>query len=124
MKLRLGFVSNSSSSSFVMLCNRVEFKDLNLKDIRGREIKALGKYLGDGQDFFRVDEEIFNCIKENNQVLEHLCFYEVFAEGDDDIEIERKDLPEKGSLHIISTTVDYHCSDDLSLFKENYLENE
>ena len=46
MKVRQGFVSNSSSSSFVIAFNSVELNDVSVKT---HNLYGLGKYLSDGR---------------------------------------------------------------------------
>lgn len=53
MKTRNGFVTNSSSSSFVIIGKRV--KDYNEVDLSKARYVALGSYLNEGQDVFEVE---------------------------------------------------------------------
>jgi len=53
MKTRDSFVSNSSSSSFIIVGERASMLELTEKDIEGGLI-AIGKYLGEGLDVFPV----------------------------------------------------------------------
>jgi len=53
MKNRDGFVSNSSSSSFILIGDRVAINTLTDKDV-GPGLIATGKYLCDGIDIFTI----------------------------------------------------------------------
>lgn len=55
MRVRNGFVSNSSSSSFIIVGERVS--SLNATSIDLRKLVVLGESLGDGVDFIRIDTE-------------------------------------------------------------------
>lgn len=56
MKKRTQFVANSSSSSFVILGKKVTLGQIDLSS--GKNYVALGKYIGEGQDVFKVNESL------------------------------------------------------------------
>lgn len=80
MKIRDGFVSNSSSSSFIVNAHSVGFNDIKINDKR---YFAIGKELCDGVDIIYVHSELeiamlyykkenfhFYCEDENSEELE------------------------------------------------------
>jgi len=54
MKIRNGFVSNSSSSSFLILGNNIDILDVTSSMIKEKQIYFLGKYLNEGRDIFQI----------------------------------------------------------------------
>ena len=70
MKIREDFVTNSSSSSFVIVGKDVSFDDIDLT--QGHYI-IVGKYLWDGQDIINATMPILNYIK--NKKMEDLFLY-------------------------------------------------
>lgn len=117
MKIRQGFVSNSSSSSFVIFGKECGYGSEG-------EIYGLGKYVNEGQDFFKVTPEIrdlINKIPEEFQceVLDQIRFYQVFQKIEESDTVSKKNLPEK--FEVISFIKDNWSSDSAELFMENYL---
>ena len=125
MKVRNGFVSNSSSSSFVVfgktLTNPEEVR-LTLS-VRKKPALAIGRYLSEGMDVIEVDEEIFNAIIENNifQEFQFLFPYkQISGEGGLSGEAIENDLPE--TFEVFSGEVDYHSTETVEDLVRIYVE--
>jgi hypothetical protein len=134
MKTRLSFVANSSSSSFVVFCREIEDEEF-VKIEKASSLWGLGKELGDGDDFFELDEGMFEFLKDKVIKLEKkeeyvpIRFYEVYGwvcnENEINLEQLKKEitnLPEKFDVKEIKK--DWCSSDSLYDIKENYFPKE
>jgi len=99
MKIRTGFVSNSSSSSFVAICKRVspEEAEKSKSDIylRANDLCDGGYYL------FDIGENFIKFIKENPDLVEgEVELFEMFKIAHDDCEISLEDIKDipKGAI--------------------------
>lgn len=121
MKLRSIFVSNSSSSSCVVLKTDIELKDITPEMVKKGGIFAFGKYeLCDGEDFFRISEAIYNCLLVEPELVNELnfCFvYEYFVGGGGNL--KRELLPEKCDIELFD--IDHHATGTMPEFRERYL---
>lgn len=127
MKHRAGFVSNSSSSSFIVFGNKISNpKSLTAKDLK-RDIRIIGKYLSEGEDFISIADKKMLEYAQNNDNLKNRVWLEVFttlnmeAADDSGMFVLPKNLPE--GLSVTTLDVDYHSSDDLERLKWNYDED-
>lgn len=71
MKIRNGFVSNSSSSSFVFIGRSVDAK-YAFKNVSKENIYVKGIELSDSYDFFKLDKSYVNIVKGANVHYYHL----------------------------------------------------
>lgn len=132
MKIRNGYVSNSSSSSYVII-GKVLGNILNDVEIKKEDVDfsknyfVFGGSLNDGEDIFELTEDMFDFIRKNKDKLqEYDCFdgtiveTVLYSDSGETIDIEK--LYNRGfkELRVFAGDVDYHVSETIEDFKENY----
>ena len=121
MKIRNGFVSNSSSSSFIVFGENIYYSNITPELIEDKRIYAVSyNYLGDGTDFFRINQEMFDLFKKYGGELE---FFEVdgcLAEGG---EIDKAKIA-GDKIKVFAMERDYHSvpDDDVASFANRYID--
>jgi len=130
--MRLSFVTNSSSSSFIVVGKSVSLEDI---DLSNGEYLFMGKQLCDGLDIVNIDTDILNYLKSHvhNEYRELrlgeyyvslLKSFMIKSDEDDDCLFTIKELKqyvkEDESFQIISVEKDYHGSYDVDGLKYNY----
>lgn len=128
MKIRQGFVSNSSSSSFIVFGRNIDIKDITPSIIKEKEIICLGKELSEGQDIFYIKniDTFLKALNELGRDIEYdMEFIEVYSVGGFDEysgELDLTNLTTK-KIQYFNIDKDYSSSRDLSDIKERYDEN-
>lgn len=127
MKIREGFVSNSSSSSFVLIGKKID----TISDLKtAKNPQCLGGYLSDGRDVFKLTKEMIDFIcgteeyfDDNNYELVDVLFY-----AGEEVKIPVSELVSSfgdymGELYIVTGEADYYSTEGLKEFIENYYED-
>jgi len=130
--MRLSFVTNSSSSSFIVVGKSVSLDDI---DLSNGEYLFMGKQLCDGLDIVNIDSDILNYLKSHihneygelrlgEYYVSLLKSFMIKSDEDDDCLFTIKELKqyvnEDESFQIISVEKDYHGSYNVNDLRNNY----
>ena len=116
MKIRTGFVANSSSSSFILAGKRVSLQDVI--DNPDNEYLCLGDWLCEGSDVFPFSLEYARAALAfgwNEHVIVEKYIYEPDTSGGVEI-----DIP----VAVWGGQADYHYTSSLEEFMEKYIDTE
>lgn len=123
MKTRNGFVSNSSSSSFIIICDNVEISEVGTLLAKGADIWAYGDQQGSSgecaDDIFQLDKKLWDAIKKFH-VKDCFQFYQVFDTVCEESSglVDKEKLPNK--FLVKAFRKDYCCCSEANDIKERY----
>jgi len=139
MKKRNGFVSNSSSTSFLIGGFNVKATDISTEDIKNNTYMVEGREWCNADDVFVINdvnmlyflktaEKFIKMNMTDNDKYYELKFniYEVLTniEGDEyEIKVDLSSLPEKGIMSVVSLEQDYGSSENVSDLFDRYMYN-
>jgi hypothetical protein len=125
MKIRNGFVSNSSSSSFVLIGERIKLSDINPTKIKHPEQYMFQSSFEGGEAIvygYIPDKEMLDFLKKHPDVVRKV--YEVFSlqgEGEGE-ELSSIKIPKGRKAKIFSGIMEQHSIQDLNEIREYYPE--
>jgi hypothetical protein len=133
MKFRIDFVTNSSSSSYIVLGKRISMEDLSESLVENEEVYLLAEGgLCDGDDYFKITPEILNAIFQESDNLKYSVRYGQFIIQRAALDVEDCNVSlakfvelagdcDLNEIQIFSFDLDYHCTSDLETFDSRYI---
>lgn len=123
MKIKKSFITNSSSSSYILVGQYIDINNLPKK--KPGKILCLGKYLYEGDDVFDLTEgmlEVINKI-EDKSMFNTLRFVEYVVCDYDSGELPLKSISniDTSNLYVISGECDQHSTDRVEDFINRYI---
>lgn len=121
MKTKKAFITNSSSSSFIIIGEELFANEITDEMIDKSQVLALGCYLCNGQDLFKVTREMFNVIKDNPNHIWELIFIRPAAHLSSGDRLNLDLLSDVKVPIICSGECDHHETDNVQAFVDRYL---
>ena len=119
MKIRNGFVSNSSSSSFVIFGVETNAENITPILLKQKKYTVIGGGMEGGSDVFDLTEDTLAFIKACESLYgcnSPFSIYEDYGEG----RIDLSKLPKEGFAEVIGGEMDQNSSYDLDALFANY----
>jgi len=130
MKIRNGFVSNSSSTSFLIGGFKIEASKISNEDIENKTYIVEGKEWCNATDIFYIkDINMLNFLKTAERITDinkrlKFSIYQLLTvvEGDEyEVKVDLSTLPKEGDMSIVSLEQDYGSSENVGDLFDRYL---
>lgn len=120
MKIRSGFVSNSSSSSFVLFGISMKANDITPVLLKQRKYTVLGSGMEEGMDVFDIEsEEMLAFLKACENIYGNRTPFRVFEDlGEGKIDLSK--LPKEGTAYVTGGESTQNNSYNMESLLENY----
>ena len=124
MKIRLGFVSNSSSSSFVVVGSKLSHGDTFKQAeelIKTGRLYAEGSWSCDGVDFFKVTQEMWDMYEKG--IRGFFEFYDAQIMAEEYSKVKKSEIVgDEFEVHIFD--IDNRSTESIEDFKDRYSEED
>ena len=124
MKIRIGFVSNSSSSSFVVVGSKLSHGDVFSKAkelIEKGRLYAEGSWCCEGVDFFKVTQEMWDMYEKG--IRGFFEFYDAQIMAEEYSKIKKSEIEgDEFEVHIFE--IDNHKTENIEDFRDRYSEED
>ena len=123
MKKKVSFITNSSSSSYLIIGKPIDLSKIIESDFKENEIKCIGAYVNEEIDVFTLRKEMIDILKRVpvNFVYENLKFYQALIVSWDESKIKLKNIL-KEDIDLSEYEIVYGiCDQNATYSKEQFI---